>query len=85
MYKDQAVVQQQAHDQFMQTMQEGTDRSMAHAAEVANNNHRSAMDMVDYSLDRQTVLFPNSSAVVQLPNTVTVVGGVKAHGDGTPW
>jgi hypothetical protein len=85
MYKNAAVAQQRTHDQFMQTMQEGTDRSMAHAAEVANSNHRMASDMVDYSLDRQTVIFPDSGAVVKLPNTVTVDGAQKAHGDGTPW
>jgi len=85
MYKDEAAVQQQTHEQFMETSREGTEKSMAHAAEVANSNHRMASDMVDYSLDRQTVLFPNSSAAMKLPNTVTVEGAVRAHGDGTPW
>ena len=47
MYKDAAAVQQEAHNQFLQTMQEGTDRSMARAADVANSNHRMAQDMVD--------------------------------------
>jgi hypothetical protein len=57
------AVQQQEHDQFLQTMQEGTDRSMANAAAVADSNHQMAMDTVDYSLDQQTVMDPNTGAV----------------------
>jgi hypothetical protein len=85
MYKDQAAVQQRTHDELMQVQREGTERSMENAARIANSNHRMASDMVDYSLDQQTVLFPNSSAALKLPNTVTVDGAVRAHGDGTPW
>jgi hypothetical protein len=85
MYKDQAAVQQQTHDQFLQTMQEGTDRSMAHAAEVANSNHRMAQDMVDYSLDRQTVLDTNTGLTGKISNQVTPGGALqKVHADGTP-
>jgi len=85
MYKDQAAVQQQAHDQFLQTMQEGTDRSMARAAEVANSNHRMAQDMVDYSLDRQTVLDTATGQVGKISNQVTPGAPlVKVHADGTP-
>jgi hypothetical protein len=57
------AVQQQEHDQFLQTMQEGTDRSMANAAAVADSNHQMAMDTVDYSLDQQAVMDPNTGAV----------------------
>jgi hypothetical protein len=57
------AVQQQMHEQFMQNMQAGTDRSMARAAEVANSNHRMAQDMVDYSLDRQTVMDPGTGQI----------------------
>ena len=54
------AVQQQEHEQFLAQMQAGTDRSMARAAEVANSNHRMAQDMVDYSLDQQTVRDPST-------------------------
>lgn len=57
------AVQQQEHDQFLQQMQAGTDASMANAAAVADSNHQMAMDTVDYSLDQQTVMDPNTGAV----------------------
>jgi hypothetical protein len=57
------AVQQQEHDQFLQTMQEGTDRSMANAAAIANSDHTMAMDTVDYSLNQQTVMDPNTGAI----------------------
>ena len=80
------AVQQAVHDQFLQTMQEGTDRSMAHAAEVANSNHRAAQDMVDYSLDRQTVLDPETGNYFKVTNQLTTNGTlIRAHGDGSPW
>jgi len=56
-------VQQQEHDQFLQQMQAGTDASMANAAAIADSNHQMAMDTVDYSLDQQTVMDPNTGAV----------------------
>jgi hypothetical protein len=84
-YRDQAAVQQRAHDEFMQTIREGTDRSMEHAAEVANSNHRMAQDMVDYSLDRQTVLDTTTGNYYKVPNQVTPGGPVvKTHADGSP-
>ncbi len=54
---DQAV-RQQMHESFLATMQRGTNLSMQRAAQVANSNHRMAQDVVDYALDRQTVLDP---------------------------
>jgi hypothetical protein len=62
------AVQQQMHDQFIRTMQEGTDRSMARAAEIANSNHRMSQDMVDYSLDRRTVLDSNTGQITKVSN-----------------
>jgi hypothetical protein len=80
------AVQQQAHDQFLQTMQEGTDRSMARAAEASQSSHRMAQDMVDYSLDRQTILDTNTGTYYKVTNQVTPGGSVvKTHADGTPW
>ena len=80
------AVQQKAHEQFLQTMQEGADRSMARAAEAANSNHRMAQDMVDYSLDRQTVLDTTTGNYYKVTNQLTPGGAVvKTHADGTVW
>jgi len=82
------AVQQQEHEQFLQTMQEGTDRSMARAAEVADSNHRMAGDMVDYSLDRQTVMDTTTGQIGKITNQVTppTTGPIiHTHADGTPW
>ena len=49
------AVRAQQHQQFLATMQAGTDRSMARAAEAANSRHAIAQDWCDYALDRQTV------------------------------
>ena len=65
---DQAV-RQQMHEQFLATMQRGTDMSMARAAQVANTNHTIAQDWVDYSLDRQTVLDPNTGQVSKVSSS----------------
>jgi hypothetical protein len=65
---DQAV-RQQMHEQFLATMQRGTDMSMAHAAQVANTNHTIASDWVDYSLDRQTVLDPNTGQLSKVSSS----------------
>jgi hypothetical protein len=62
------AVQQQMHDQFIRTMQEGTDRSIARATEIANSNHRMSQDMVDYSLDRRTVLDSNTGQITKVSN-----------------
>lgn len=57
------AVRQRMHEQFLSTMQRGTDMSMHRAAEVANSNHRMASDVVDYALDRQTVRDPNTGQI----------------------
>jgi hypothetical protein len=65
---DQAV-RQQMHEQFLATMQRGTDLSMARAAQVANSNHTIASDWVDYSLDRRTVLDPNTGQLSKVSSS----------------
>jgi hypothetical protein len=62
-------VRQQMHEQFLSTMQRGTDMSMARAAQVANTNHTIASDWVDYSLDRQTVLDPNTGQLSKVSSS----------------
>jgi hypothetical protein len=85
-YKQAAAVQQQMHDQFLATMQAGTDASMAHAAQVANSNHTAASDWVDYSLDQQTVVNTNNGQTYKISNQATPSGALqKVHGDGTPY
>jgi hypothetical protein len=64
---DQAVAQavrNRQHQEFMATMQAGTDRSMANARAIANSNHAIAMDWCDYSLDQQTVTGANGPVKV---------------------
>jgi hypothetical protein len=51
-------VRQQMHEEFLSTVQRGTDMSMNQAAQIANSNHTIASDWVDYSLDQQTVRDP---------------------------
>jgi len=51
------------HEQFLDTLQRGTDQSMARAAQVANSNHRMARDWVDFALDQQTVRDPGTGQV----------------------
>ena len=54
----------QQHQQFLATMQEGTERSMARAAEAANSRHAIAQDWCDYALDRQTVTGPGGTVKI---------------------
>jgi hypothetical protein len=56
-------LRQHMHEQFMATMQRGTDQSLARSAQIANTNHTIAQDWADYALDRQTVRDPNSGQV----------------------
>ena len=59
---DQAV-RQQMHEQFMQTMQRGTDMSMARAQANMDARSTATSDWVDYALDQQTVRDPNTGQV----------------------
>jgi len=65
---DQAV-RQHMHEEFLATMQRGTDMSMNRAAQVANSNHTIASDWVDYSLDQQTVRDPNTGQVSKVSSS----------------
>jgi len=41
---------------------------------------------VDYSLDRQTVLDPETGNYFKVTNQLTTNGTlIRAHGDGSPW
>jgi hypothetical protein len=67
---DQAV-RQQMHEQFMQTMQRGTDMSMARANANMNARSTSTSDWVDYALDRQTVVDPGTGQVSKVSSSYT--------------
>ena len=69
------AVRSQQHQQFMATMQEGTDRSMARAAEAANSRHAIAQDWCDYALDRQTVTGPGGTVKISNAYTQTWTDG----------
>ena len=56
---DQAV-RQEMHEQFMQTMQRGTDMSMARTQANKDARSTATSDWVDYALDQQTVVDPNT-------------------------
>jgi hypothetical protein len=68
-FEHEMAVQQTQHQQFLDQMQEGTDRSMARAAAIANSNHQMASDMVDYSLDHQTVMDPSTGQISKVSST----------------
>jgi hypothetical protein len=79
------AVEQQMHNQFMATLQAGTDASMARSAASMQAQSTSASDWVDYALDRQTVLNTNTGQVSKISNQVTVGGALEqVHGNGTP-
>ena len=58
-------MRQRQHEQFLDTMQRGTDLSMKQAAASANANHRAAGDWADYSLDQQKRLDPNTGLITK--------------------
>ena len=57
------VVQQRMHEQFLDTMQRGTDMSMARAQANMDARSTAASDWVDYALDQRTVMDPNTGQV----------------------
>jgi hypothetical protein len=62
------AVQSAMHQQFLATMQAGTDASMARANASMNAQSTAASDMVDYALDQQTVLDPNTGQISNVPS-----------------
>jgi hypothetical protein len=63
------ATRQRMHQDFLSTMQRGTDMSMHQAAQVANTNHTIASDWTDYSLDQQTVRDPNTGQVSKVSSS----------------
>jgi hypothetical protein len=80
------AVQQQMHDQFMQTFQEGHDHFMAQQQANMNARETSTSDWVDFALDRQTVMNTSSGQIYKITNQATVGGALQqVHGNGTPF
>jgi len=69
------AVRQRMHEQFLSTMQRGTDLSMRHAADVANSNHRMASDVVDYALDQRTVRDPTTGQLSKVSSAYSYTWG----------
>ena len=65
---DQAV-RQQMHEDFLATMQRGTDMSMARANQAMNARSTAASDWVDYALDQKTVMDPNTGQVSKVSSS----------------
>jgi hypothetical protein len=79
------AMQQEEHDQFLSAMQASTDASMARAGAAMAARSTAASDVVDFALDRQTVLNPQTGLIAKVPDQVTVGAPLqKVHGNGTP-
>jgi hypothetical protein len=65
---DQAV-RQQMHEQFLATMQRGTDMSMARTQANMNARSTATSDWVDYALDRQTVRDPGTGQLSKVSSS----------------
>ena len=82
-YRRQAVVQQQMHNEFMSSMQRGTDMSMQRTADSMNARTTAASDWVDYALDQKTVMNSNNGQTYKMSNQSTPAGPeVQVHGNG---
>ncbi len=57
-FQQQQAATQRQHEEFLATLQQGTDNSMRNAAEVANAQHTITSDWVDGILGQQTVRDP---------------------------
>jgi len=80
------AVQQQQHDEFLATMAAGTRGSIENANRATQARSTAASDVVDYALDRQTVMDTNTGVIHKIPDQVTPGGSLeKVHGDGTPY
>jgi hypothetical protein len=63
------AMRQRQNDQFIATMQRGTQMSMNQAAQIANTNHTITSDWTDYSLDKQTVRDPTTGQVSKVSSS----------------
>jgi len=79
------VQQQQQHDQFMDTMRQQGESTQKAMIDGQNAQATQASDVVDYALNRQTVMNTNTGQTYKITNQVTVGGDLQqVHGNGTP-
>jgi hypothetical protein len=78
------AMRQRQHEQFLDTMQRGTDMSMKRAADIANTNHRIADDWCDSSLDQQKRLDPRTGEITKDSSaySYTWINDVNANPNG---
>jgi hypothetical protein len=62
-FEQSQAVQQHMHEQFLATMQRGTDMSMAATQRNMNARSTATSDWVDYALDQRTVVDPGTGQV----------------------
>jgi len=68
-FNHQQAVRQQMHEEFLSTLQRGTNMSMAQTQQNMNARSTAKSDWVDYALDRQTVLDPNTGQVNKISSS----------------
>ena len=66
-FQQQQAVQLKQHEEFLATMQRGTDNSMNNAAQIAARQHTIASDWVDYALNQKTVADPGTGQLAKVP------------------
>jgi hypothetical protein len=82
-FRQAAAVRQQMNNEFMDAMQQGTDRSMQRTADSMNARTTAASDWVDYALDQKTVMDTNTGQIYKTGNQFTPGGAaVQVHGNG---
>jgi hypothetical protein len=62
-FQQDMAVQAQMHQQFLATMQRGTDMSMARTQQSMDARSTATSDWVDYALDQRTVMDPSTGQV----------------------
>ena len=67
-FEQNQALQQHMHEQFMATMQRGTDMSMARTQQSMDARSTSTSDWVDYALDQSTVVDPNTGQLNKVSN-----------------
>jgi hypothetical protein len=70
-------MRQRQHEDFMVSMQRGTDMSMQRTAQSMNARSRAADDWCDYSLDLQKRLDPTPDSSLKIPAPITTHGSTS--------
>jgi len=65
-FQQQQAATQRQHEEFLATLQQGTDNSMRNAAEIANAQHTITSDWVDGILGQQTVRDPSTGETAKV-------------------